>query len=174
MRYFNTVAKTTYTKGSVLVMSVIITTVLTSIGIAFASILEKEVRKQVYSQRSQVALNVANSALECTLYNDFRKRTFDPPLASSVSRFDCGDLYHVRMLGDWNSVFVPQKSKTIHKYEIIASSEEVNANSINVPCARVIVTRDSTDSSIEIKGYDRCSEGDESERDLVRRFKVTY
>ena len=166
---------THHTKGSILIFSIIITAILTSIGIAFASILEKEARKQIYASRSQVALNIANSALECTLYNDFRRQVFDYSLFSVPKTFDCGDLYKARNNDDWNTRFTPVTSDNTYEYEIIANDGigDIDSSTSRVPCARVKVIKGAV-SSIEIKGYDRCSQGDEAQRDLVRRFKITY
>lgn len=167
---------TTTHKGSVLVVSVVITTVLTSIGIAFASILEKERRKQVYNQRSQIALNIANSALECTLYNDFHRLAFDRGIF-----IECGDEYGAREQDDWYRPFkvtFDRTLKDVYTYEIVERASKENKKKawedlVNVPCARVTVRKGEA-KTIEVKGYDRCSSGNEAERNLVRRFKVIY
>lgn len=184
--------KQTENTGSVLIVTILITSVLFGIGTAFASILEKEVARQVYEDRSQKAINIANTALECALYNDFRRHAFNA-LVESDSTVLCGDLYQVRTVSNWNNPYYPSTDHgTVAgtgTYEFaIIESQNVNLSGVSgVPCAHTILQRrcvgstsgtscisEVIDSSIEVRGYDRCSSGDENQRDIVRRFKVYY
>lgn len=182
----------TKSRGSVLVVTILITSVLFGIGTAFASILEKEVARQVYEDRSQKAVNIANTALECALYNDFRRHTFNT-LVESDDTVICGDFYQVREIGNWSVSYYPSTDNgTVggtgtYEFAVIAS-QNVNLSGVsNVPCAHIIVQRrcigsttgTSCDSGVintstEVRGYDSCSSGNEDQRDIVRRFKVHH
>ncbi len=201
---------TKHTEGSVLVLTVVISTVLFTLGIAVASILQKEVLRHIYSDRSAVALNVANAALECTLYNDFRRFLFNPLFSGNIrtrtAKFDCGSIYQVRSISDWSTRYVAE-SETIndrrtgegrYTFAVIQlTASNLNTFSdpygdisgiANVPCAHVTVEKkcvekesgrrncknDIIESSIEVRGYFSCAQGNESSRDVVRRFKVFY
>ena len=184
-------------RGSVLVATVAITAVLLAIGITLASILEKDIIRQLYGKRSQIAMNVANSALECVLFNDFQRNAFETLLKRKYDALDCGELYQVRKGSDWSVLYTPSSDEVrgtppgtgTYQFIIIESTAE-NLNGISrVPCAHVTVKKVCTkrvtsqntcadgliESSIEVKGYSTCSSGEtESGRDLVRRFKVYY
>ena len=176
--------------GSVLVVTILITSVMFGIGTTFASILEKEVSRQVYEDRSQTSINIANTALECALYNDFRRNVFTSSVARSVT---CGSLYQIRPTGDWSGTYSAATGHgTVtgtgtYEFAVIDSRDESLSGVSDVPCAHVIVERrcvgDTTGTvcdsgiisvSIEVRGYDACSSGDERQRDVVRRFKVHY
>lgn len=186
-------------RGSVLVIVVVITSVLFGIGVAFSSILEKEIIRQLYGERSQTALNIANSALECTLYNDFRRHVFNEVLFGQGVKFDCGPLFQVRRINqgveEWSEVYRPKEhqisgtvtGENTHTYVIIASDQADLSGVSFVPCAQVTVKKECTNdtgddticdglivSSVEVKGYHVCSSGDASSRELVRRFKIRY
>ena len=192
-------------RGSILILTIVIATVLFSIGISIASILEKEVKRHRYADQSIIALNVANTAFECTLYNDFRSDVFNSgrDIAGSV---DCGRIYQVRSGSDWEEPYeadpvsgtntasgtgryeftVIQLDKT--RVVTIGTTPDLD-DGIERPCANVVVRKQCLmtlpsgatvcpngliESYIEVKGYFSCMEGNESSRDLIRRFRVYY
>lgn len=177
--------------GSVLIITILITSIIFGVGITFSSILEKEIARQVYEDRSQKAANIANTALECALFNDFRRFTFDSSLGGGSS-IVCGDLYQVKDTANWGTEYDLSSDRGhagtgMYEFAIIKYRTDDLTNVSDVPCAHVIVqkrcvggltgsTCDSgvIDASIEVWGYDRCSSGNESDRDIVRRFKVHY
>lgn len=186
--------------GSVLVVTILVTAVLLAIGITLFSILEKDILRQSYGRRSQIAIRIANSALECALFNDFRRSTFQKLLTRKYDEINCGDLYQVRKGDDW-SAYVPEEDEHdedpagtgTYQFIVIQSmvSTVDNLKSVsNVPCAHVTVKKVCVngttvgtnicnggliESSIEVKGYSSCSSGEtEASRELVRRFKVYY
>lgn len=197
--------KKIYTKrqqnnGSVLVITILVTAVLLAIGVTLFSILEKDIIRQSYGRRSQIAIRIANSALECTLFNDFRRLTFQALLARKYDEIDCGDLYQVRKGSDW-SAYIPSKDEDRDNptgtgtYQFVVIQSLVQGvdelkNVSKVPCAHVTVKKVCAsgvsagtnicndgliESSIEVKGYSSCSSGEtEASRGLVRRFKVYY
>lgn len=174
-------------RGSVLIIVIIISSILFSIGIAFAFILEKEVLRQIYSQRSQKALNIANSALECVLFNDFRRNVFSPTFLGRSSNFDCGDFYHVRnasgvdvwsgleyFVNNIDIVTSGSASTRTYKFKIVESFDSDLSNVDSAPCAYVDVKKEERCiskadavvgtctakdilSSVEVRGYFRCS-----------------
>ena len=193
----HTLKKTAH-KGSVLVVTIVVTAVLLSIGITLASILEKDVLRQLYGRRSQTAMNIANSALECVLFNDFRRHTFQPLLTRIYDVVDCGELYQVRKGIDWSVLYKPSDDESAtdpagtgtYEFVIIDSIVPDLSGVSEVPCAHITVKRvcikgantgtntcndGLIETSTETKGYDACSSGEkESDRGLVRRFKVYY
>lgn len=185
------------TRGSVLIVTIIITAVLLSIGITIATIFQKEIIRQIYGRQSQIAMNIANSALECALYNDFRRFVFrSAKLADRLYNvIDCGDLYLVRSDTDWNIRYIPSSGDEKDEHDNVGSigtgyynfvvirSEDGSIPGKEVPCAHVAIKKEcsgncrdnSIETSMEVKGYSSCSSGEaESERGLVRRFKVRY
>ncbi len=194
--------KKIYTKkyengGSVLVVTVLVTAVLLAIGITLFSILEKDILRQSYGRRSQIAIRIANSALECALFNDFRRSAFQKISTRKYDEINCGDLYQVRKVGDW-SAYAPSKDERdtdpagtgTYQFAVIQSTVKDLKDVSSVPCARVTVKKVCVsgatvgtnicndgliESSIEVKGYSSCSSGEtEASRELVRRFKVYY
>lgn len=179
--------------GSVLIIVIIISSILFSIGISFAFILEKEVLRQILGQRSQKALNIANSALECTLFNDFRRNIFSVSGVGKKPTFDCGQAYSVHNIDEWDKEYKVENAGTpssrIYKFRVI---ETLNINNnLNdadvVPCAYVSVERKEKCegpecverevlASVEVHGYDRCFDGHSQETvgQVVRRLKVFY
>ena len=185
-------------KGSVLIIVLIMSSILFTIGITFAFILEKEVKGQTYAERSQKALNIANSALECFLYNDFQRNIFATRFFSTNPHFDCGNHYHIRGVGDWgSSVYKPVVSSENARlgnfnFKVVESPKANLENVERAPCAYVDLNRECSimpasstassicnapiDVSIEIRGYYECSKSHEEggEEQIVRRIQISY
>ena len=205
--YYVFLKKSPNNKGSVLILTVIISTILFSIGISLVSILEKEITRQRYADQSVVALNIANTAFECTLYNDFRRYAFDAHTRGETTHpFSCGTIYQVRTVGDWGVPYVlnPVAGSTVAvgtgRYEyVVVQVDRSTAMTVGTtpdlddgverPCARVVVQKQCLtpppagtticpngliESYVEVRGYFSCTEGNETDRDLVRRFRVYY
>ena len=188
----------TNNKGSVLVITIVVTAVLLGVGTTLASILEKEITRQFYGQQSQIAMNMANSALECILFNDFHRHAFQPLVTRRYNTVDCGELYQVRKGTDWSVMYTPASdekgtnSAGTGSYQfVIIDSDQTNLTGVSkVPCAHITVEKKCAngtvvgtnvctggliEASIEVKGYSSCSSGEkEIDRRLVRRFKVHY
>lgn len=78
-------------KGSVLILTLLLSSVLFAIGISFTFIIENEVRRQNFSEEALKAFLIADTAVECTLYNDFRLLAFSfRGEGSSDINFSCG------------------------------------------------------------------------------------
>ena len=197
MQYINT-KKIGNNSGSVLVVTIVVTAVLLAIGVTLSSILEKDIIRQTYGKRSQAAMNIANSALECTLFNDFRRHTFQALVTRKYDVVECGELYQVRKGSDWTVAYVPSSDESAtnptgtgtYQFVVIDSIVPNLTGVSEVPCAHITVkkvcskgvntgtnicTEGLIESSIEVKGYNACSSNEkESDRGLVRRFKVYY
>lgn len=185
-------------KGSVLIITIIITAILLSIGTTLASILEKEFTRQAYSKQSRLAMNMANSALECVLFNDFHRSMFQSLIERKYNEVGCGKLYQVRKNNESNTwvVYTPSSDEGVDDepgtgiYQfVVIDSEKEDLSDAQVPCAHITVSKRCVggptddnicengliETSIEVKGYSSCSSGEsESDRKLVRRFKVYY
>ncbi len=86
-------------RGSILIITVIISTVLFTVGVIFLSIINKEIERQSYSKRSQLAFGIADSAWECVLYNDLHTAAF--AIAGEVGNqrrglFSCNESFFSR------------------------------------------------------------------------------
>ena len=169
-----------------------------TIGITLTSILEKDVFRQVYGRQSQIAMNIANSALECTLFNDFQRHVFEALVTRRYDAVDCGELYQVRKGTDWSVRYSPSSDESkdspagtgTYQFVVIDSDREDVRRVSRVPCAHITIKRECiegvntgtntcnkglVEASIEVRGYNACSSGEsESSRGLVRRFKVYY
>lgn len=188
-------------KGSVLIIAMVMTAVLFSIGLAFASIIEKEVVRQHYSIRSQRAFAVADIAWECALYNDFRRLVFSEGGGfSGRARFSCGDDGNVKVRPpEEDSFYTPteriQKSSLSSRFSsntgaynfvVVHEGSEADVK----PCADVSVQKrcvlssgdsDCSDSEVietrvVVVGYDSCSLDGSTEKrgDVRRRFVILY
>ena len=163
------------TGGSVLIITIVITSVLLSIGVTLATILEKEITRQSYGRRSQVAINVANTALECTLFNDFRRSVFrSAALAERVNHtVECGELYEVRADDltipddDWSKEYVASLGDDqvipgagIYSFIVIRSDgADLSEPGLQVPCAHVVVTKECVGNDPNDPRVTTCADG---------------
>ena len=196
--------RVTQKEGSVLILTIVISSVLFSIGISLASILQKEAARQSFGLQSAEAIAIANTAFECTLYNDFNRFAFFNIVSGSagVQPLDCGGAYPIRAIGDWSAQYTPtleDSSATgtgVYRFVVLQlgsdATEDVTSNLSSkraIPCAQVtlrrscvlgVVTETATctegviESIVDVHGYASCAEGDRRERKLVRRFRVYY
>lgn len=178
-------------KGSVLIMTIIITSILFSIGISFAIILERQVVNQIFLNKSQVAINIANSAYECVLYNEFRRALFEE--GNSGREVDCGPFYNVYQVptssstsSEWSNYTLidleERQNEVEYEFEIV---ENINTENVTPACARVTLQKtcpvDATgicpteiQNELNIRGFDRCENPSTEERSVVRRLRVFY
>ena len=183
-------------KGSVLIIVIVVSSILFTIGITFAFILEREILSQSYINRSQIALNIANSTLECVLYNDFQRNVFAPAFFGSSFIFSCGEFYQVRDKKKWGSEryfiknIATETDNRLGKFEFrVIESENIDLNSVvSAPCAYVTMERSCSEAlehskcqvtptiSLNIRGYYRCFDGhkENAEDQAVRKIEVSY
>ena len=177
-------------RGSVLIVVIIISSVLFSIGIAFAKILERELLSQVYAQRSIVAFNVANSALECVMYNNFQRGAFSSNhFFSRIDTVDCGSYFHVRSTDStkWGTTPYGLKDEGTnsqedkYKFKLVEHTSADLSSVSATPCAYVTVERDCSDgvcsSFVDVRGYALCSANESESQhaaDGVRRLRLQF
>ncbi len=174
-------------KGSVLVITVVVTVVLIAVGLTFTRIIEKEILRQSYTKRSISAFAIADSALECFLYNDFRKNTFaflDELSGNYVPRLGCSnnsslELNNIKIIDERTGSILRSSLSTggvEFKFELVDLSVKGNIK----PCADVriiktcakttgsncykdseLIGRDSVITEVFIVGYDECEVEDD-------------
>ena len=164
----------TQKSGSVLILTIIISSVLFSIGISLASILQKETARQLFGLRSAEAIAIANTAFECTLYNDFNRFAFFTTTSGvlSAQSLDCGEPYPVRAVGDWSIPYVPTLEDSVAvgtgRYTFVVlqlgsdSSEDSTApmdSKTDLPCAQVTLQRRCVLGTTAQGDQTICSEG---------------
>ena len=154
-----------HNKGSVLVITLILSTILFSIGFVFSDFIAREIERQRYSSDSQVAFLVADSAWECTLYNDFRSLIFnDLEEDRQTQRFSCGSGYTAydydkdkgkaweqkneyapKTRGQDISTPTKENVKSEYKFTVVKHTESdgdtITDSSIARPCADVVVEK---------------------------------
>ena len=176
-------------KGSVLVFTLMITTVLLSIGFVFLDIIHRETQRQSYSEKSQRAFLIADTAWECTIYNDFQLESF--LFNNKSTPLECDSLgrdikvYGYRSV--WAGRYVPKTtsrsacdSSTGVSYSfVVTEGDESNP----AACAEVGVNKKCGESGIEttisVLGYDLCESpttDDETGKrgEVSRRFVIKY
>lgn len=150
-------------RGFTLLIAVILSSVLVSVGLALLDISYKQVLLASTATQSQYAFYNADSALECALYWDQKYNAFDytSPLAGST--IVCGNL-------------------TVTGYAVTTPSAGIKNTVFDVPCASsgtagtVTVQKASTgETSIFASGYNSCSSTDvrRSERGLKASYLGT-
>ena len=63
-------------KGSALIIAMLVASVVFNVGTVIVSISEKDILRQIAIQESTKALNILDTAWECSLYHDFQLRFF--------------------------------------------------------------------------------------------------
>ena len=177
-------------KGSVLVLTIIITSALLGIGITLVSIIEKESLRQAFGFRSQQAFLIVDTAWECTLYNDFQQLSFSVGKLKLANTFTCGGLGEsikaVRR-DTWEkytpTIHTQINRGTVLEYKFVVVDESKE----ETPCADVVIQKycggengcSDIKTKVTVIGYDSCrSPFDGSEfperGDIHRRLEVVY
>ena len=147
-------------RGFTLLIAVVLSSVLVSVGLALLDISYKQVLLASTATQSQYAFYNANSALECALYWDQKNNAFDYTSPLGASNIICGNL-------------------AVSEYAIITPSNGVKSTTFTIPCAgsgsagAVTVQKSSTgDTSVYASGYNSCNSTDT--RRIERGLKATY
>lgn len=143
-------------RGFTLLISIILTSVLVSIGIALIDLAYKQIVLASTARQSEVAFYAADTALECALYWDQKQGAF--------------------------SFTTPASSITCNTQSITlttSANASTRTTTLQVPCtgggtrASVTVYKNSSGSTaIYSNGYSSCSTSDP--RRIERGLKVTY
>ncbi|MEK7201273.1 MAG: hypothetical protein AAB737_01395, partial [Patescibacteria group bacterium] len=147
-------------RGFTLLIAVILSSVLVSVGLALLDISYKQVLLASTATQSQYAFYNADSALECALYWDQKNNAFDYSSPLGASNIICGNL-------------------TVTGYSVTTPSAGVKNTTFVIPCAgsgsagTVTIQKNSTgDTSVYASGYNSCDGTDI--RRIERGLKATY
>jgi len=144
-------------RGFTLLIAVILTSVLVSIGLALIDVALKQLQLSSTVRNSQVAFYNADTALECGLYHDQRFNAFS--LAIATTSIKCHDTTPINVT-------------------VSNPSANVRQSVFDVPCttgtsAQVTVLKDTSGATIiYANGYSSCDTADT--RRVERGLKVTY
>ncbi|HRH55251.1 MAG TPA: hypothetical protein PK609_00060 [Candidatus Paceibacterota bacterium] len=151
-------------RGFTLLIAVVLTSVLLSVGLALLDIAYKQVVLSSTARQSQYAFYAADSAMECALYWDQKQNAFS--YSSALSTITCG------------AVNIPVTTSV---------SGGTRTSSFDIPCAdggisatvtiyktngASVCTGDSANSCMYANGYNSCSADDA--RRIERGLKVFY
>lgn len=149
-------------RGFTLLIAVVLTSVLLSVGLALLDIALKQVTLSSTARQSQYAFYAADSAMECALYWDQQMNVFrwDFPgsQGNSALNVKCGGF-------DVTNYVVSQASVRITTYDVPCAGGGINA-SVEVHKNQVGVT------NIYANGYNTCNQNDP--RRIERGLKVFY
>ncbi len=151
---------TTSPRGFTLLIAVILSSVISSVGLALLDVTLKQVILASAATQSQYAFYNADTALECALYWDQKIGAFDYTSPLSAGSITCADLVVTN--------YVP------------ASGSGTRTTSFSVPCTSgsgtlgtVSISKTATgQTTIYANGYNSCDPNDP--RRLERGLKATY
>ncbi len=175
-------------KGSVLIISLIITSVVFSVGTTILHIGEKDKIRTSISYKSRDAVRVLDTVFECVLYHDFQNDLFNPKKIRIEKNLECGDnLIGFSGLYDDQSELLFSACDTSTDSTVSVCNFLVRENIEtykNKPCALVNLEKNCSDGSdvsscdaslktkIDIISYDLCNFLD---TDVVhRRINTVY
>jgi Tfp pilus assembly protein PilX len=149
-------------RGFTLLISIILTSVILSVGAALFDITYKQVVLSETAQQSQIAFYNADSALECGLYQDQHLTLFDYTSEPTSGSFMC-------------------QGKTITYKSPAVPLGQVRTTSFSISCdggdqnvlSNTIVTKQVTGATaMYANGFNSCNSSDT--RRIERGEKVTY
>ena len=145
-------------KGFTLLLSVLISGIVLSIGLAIFNLTFKELRLSSAGRESQFAFYAADSGIECALYHDQRNNSFST--TSPDSSITCNN----SSLTVTSSVPVP--GTYIRTFSLVLDE------ATNRYCSNVTVTKTNGDTTIDSRGTNSCGVADN--RRVERAIKVTF
>ncbi|MEK7510762.1 MAG: hypothetical protein AAB582_00800 [Patescibacteria group bacterium] len=143
-------------RGFTLLIAVILTSVLVSVGLALVDVTYKQLILASTAKNSQIAFYNADSALECGLYHDQRFNAFSQDVATTS--ITCNSATPISVT--------------------VQTSGALRTSTFSVPCesgtsAGVTVMKNTTGATaIYANGYSSCDTTDV--RRIERGLKVTY
>jgi hypothetical protein len=147
-------------RGFALLIAVILSSVLVSVGLALLDISYKQVLLASTATQSQYAFYNADSALECALYWDQKNNAFDYTSPLGASNIICGNI-------------------AVNGYTVTTPSAGVKNTTFVIPCAgsgsagTVTVQKNSTgETSVFANGYNSCDST--NVKRIERALKATY
>lgn len=145
-------------KGFTLLLAVLISGIVLSIGLAIFNLTFKELRLSSAGRESQFAFYAADSGIECGLYHDQRNNAFST--TSPASSITCNN----SSLTVTSSVPIP--GTYVRTFTLILDE------ATNRYCSNVSVTKTDGDTTIESRGTNTCNITDN--RRVERAIKVTF
>jgi hypothetical protein len=149
-------------RGFTLLYSVLIASILLSIGLAIFNITLKEFTLSSLGRESQFAFYAADTGIECALYWDTKNNAFDPAVPAPPP-IDCNNAPRtIDTAGSGGSIF-------IRRFEIDFGTDGPH-------CAKIVVTKDTssgfTKTTVESRGYNTCVLT--NPRRVERAIRATY
>lgn len=117
-------------RGYTLLFAVIVSSLVLSVGISILNISKKEFLLASGARESTTAFYAADSGLECAVYYDFNKDSFSP----NGGNITCNN----------SNITIDKTVPGTYKFELPLSGTS---------CAIVTVTKTSTETDIESRGY---------------------
>jgi hypothetical protein len=148
-------------KGFTLLMSVLIASLILSIGLGISSLILRQLILTASSKESLYAFYSADTGIECALYWDVDQASFATSSSSSVpgSGVICDGQ---DIATTWNISSSPTQAVTTFTLTFPPQTH----------CATVVVTKTQTSSTIESRGYNTCNTS--SSRRVERGIRATY
>ncbi|MFA6445759.1 MAG: hypothetical protein WCW14_00725 [Candidatus Paceibacterota bacterium] len=161
-------------KGFALLFSVLLSSLLLSIGLSIFNISLKEVQISFAGRESQYAFYAADSGLECALYWDSLSTSGAEHFATSSSSsvlqsISCAGISNISM-----SVVASSTNSATNSFGFGLLTNPTN-NDLGQPCVEVKVYKETTEgilkTTIESRGTNIC---DEKGRRVERGLKIVY
>ncbi len=150
-------------KGFVLLVAVLISALLLSLGIAILNSTLKELRLSSLGRDSQFAFYASDSGSECALYWDIRGRAFATSTDSKVptSGLFCNN-QDITANPGWSSSKTSNSAKTTFSLSFPPESY----------CVTVVVDKVGSKTTIESRGYNTCDPN--NPRRVERALRTVY
>ncbi len=145
-------------KGFTLLLAVLVSSIVLSVGLAIFSLTFKELRLSSAGRESQFAFYAADSGIECALYHDQRANAFST--TSPSSSITC------------NNTSLPVTSSTPIPGTYVRTFSLVLDSASNRYCSNVTVTKTDGDTAISARGTNTCGGADS--RRVERAIEVTF
>ena len=164
-------------KGFALIFSVIIASILLSVGLAMFSIALKELILSSSGRNSQFAFYAADSAIECALYWDIRHPGFgesvfasssDSTILPKGSNVFCNEEDITLTESGWD----PGSGWDISDVSSTGATTVFDMKFTNDYCATVSVIKSNGNTRIDSRGYNTCDLG--NPRRVERGLRVRY
>ena len=149
-------------KGFTLLMSVLVASLVLSIGLGIFSLILRQFILTSSSKESFYAFYAADTVIECALYWDVNQGAF---ATSSTSGYPSSGVVCAGQdiaVNNWVVTYPSGGAKTTFDLSFPPQSH----------CARVIVTKTPISSTIESRGYNTCSTA--SSRRVERGIRASY
>lgn len=147
--------------GFTLLMSVLIASIVLSIGLGIAGIVLKQILLTSSSKESQFAFYSADSGIECALFHDIQNGFFPTSTDSGVpgSGVNCNGQ---DIATTWSISATSLQAVTTFSFNFSPQPH----------CVTVVVTKDGDTTRIESRGYNTCDTS--NPRRVERAIRATY